>query len=162
MTAGQFLRSTLFFAALIALHYSLRPLLGWRAEPDFLIIALLVVAVRVRPGTATVVGFALGLLSDALAPGHMGAAALAMSVIGYSASWLKAMFFADNLVLNAFFFFLGKWVFDLLRLIAEGQVGASGFAMQALLWSPLSAAVTAATGVLLLVLLRPLIEGRSR
>jgi len=161
MSIGRFLRGALLFAALVALHYSIRPFLGWRAAPDFLIIALLIVAVRVRPGVATIAGFALGLLADALAPGHLGAAALGMSIIGYSASWLKAMFFADNLVLNAFFFFLGKWGFDLLHLVAEGRIGASGFAMQALLWSPLSAAVTALTGVLLLLLLRPLLEVRS-
>ena len=33
--------------------------------------------------------------------------------------------------------------------------------MQLLLWSPLAAALTAAVGVLLLVLARPLTEGRS-
>lgn len=161
MNLGRFLRVALLFIALVVLHYTLRPLLGWRASPDFLVVALLVVAVRFRPGAAAVAGFLIGLLSDALAPGHMGAAALAMSLIGFSAAWLKAMFFADNLALNGFFFFLGKWVFDLLHLAAEGGLGEPGFALELLLWSPLSAAVTAAMGVLMLILLRPLLEVRS-
>src|SRR5690606_4656060 len=158
---GQFLRVALLCIALVALHYTLRPLLGWRASPDFLIVALLVLAVRLRPGAAAVSGLLIGLLSDALAPGHMGSAALAMCLIGFSASWLKAMFFADNIALTGFFFFMGKWVFNLLQMLAEGTFGSPGFAMDALLWSPLSAAVTAAMGVFLLLLLRPLLEVRS-
>lgn len=161
MTVGRLLRGALLIAALVALHYSVRPLLGWRASPDFLIIALLVLSVRLRPGAAAMMGFVLGLVADALAPGHLGAAALGMSVIGYAASWLKAMFFADNLALNGFFFFLGKWGFDLIRHVAGGSLGGSDFLMQALLWSPLAAAVTAGVGVLLLVLLRPVLEVRS-
>ena len=33
-----------------------------------------------------------------------------MSIVGFAASWLKAVFFADNLALNGFFLFLAKWV----------------------------------------------------
>lgn len=161
MTVARILSGVLLFAALVALHYSLRPLLGWRAEPDFLIVALLIVAVRLRPGAAAILGFALGVVADALAPGHMGAAALSMSLVGFSASWLKAMFFADNLILNGLSFFLGKLVFDLIRLVAEGGLGSSDFVMQALLWSPLSAAVTALVGILILILLRPVLEVRN-
>lgn len=161
MTVARVLGGVLLFALLVALHYSLRPLLGWRAEPDFLIVALLIVAVRLRPGAAAVLGFALGVMADALAPGHMGAAALSMSLVGFSASWLKAMFFADNLVLNGMSFFLGKLVFDLIRLVAEGGYSSPDFLMQALLWTPLSAAVTAMVGMLVLVLLRPLLEVRN-
>jgi hypothetical protein len=35
---------------LVALHFTLRPLLDWRAGVDFLVIGVLMVAVRVRPG----------------------------------------------------------------------------------------------------------------
>ena len=37
-----------------------------------------------------------------------GAAALGMAIVGFGASWLKAVFFADNLALNGFFLFLGE------------------------------------------------------
>ena len=40
-----------------------------------------------------------------------------MSVVGFAASWLKAVFFADNLALHALFFFVGKWAFDMLYLL---------------------------------------------
>jgi rod shape-determining protein MreD len=81
-----------------------------------------------------------------------------MTFVGFGASYLKAVFFADNLVLNAFFFFLGKWVFDILYFIGEQRVHGFELLQQLLLWSPLSAAVTAAVGVLLLFIMRPLLE----
>jgi len=44
-------RTSLAFVILVLLHYTLRPVLGWHASPDFLLIALLLVAIRIRPGT---------------------------------------------------------------------------------------------------------------
>jgi rod shape-determining protein MreD len=93
-----------------------------------------------------------------MAPDALGAGAIAMTFVGFGASYLKAVFFADNLVLNAFFFFLGKWVFDILYFIGEQRVHGFELLQQLLLWSPLSAAVTAAVGVLLLFIMRPLLE----
>jgi hypothetical protein len=61
MNIGGFLRVTTAFAILILLHYTLRPLLAWRAEIDFLVIAVLLAAVRLRPGAAAVVGCVVGL-----------------------------------------------------------------------------------------------------
>ena len=158
MNVGGAIRAIISFLIFVVLHYTLRPLLGWRAPMDFLVLALLLAAVRVRPSTAAVIGFVLGLISDSLAPDALGAGALAMTVVGFGASYLKAVFFADNLVLNAFFFFLGKWVFDILYFIGEQRLHGFELLQQLLLWSPLSAAVTAAVGVLLLFIMRPLLE----
>lgn len=158
MTLGGAVRAILSFLIFVFLHYTLRPLLGWRAPMDFLLIALLLASVRVRPGTAAIIGFLVGIISDSLAPGALGAGALAMTAVGFSASYLKAVFFADNLVLNAFFFFLGKWMFDLIYFLVEHRVRGVELVQQLLLWSPLSAAVTAAVGVLLLFLMRPLLD----
>jgi hypothetical protein len=81
-----------------------------------------------------------------------------MTVVGYSASWLKAVFFADNLALNAFFFFAGKWLFDVIYFLGERRLGGIELVQQLALWSPLSAAATALAGVLLLFLMRPLLD----
>jgi len=155
---GASVRAVLSFLVFVLLHYTLRPLLGWRAPMDFLLIALLLASVRVRPGTAAIIGFFVGLISDSLAPDALGAGALAMTVVGFSASYLKAVFFADNVALNAFFFFLGKWLFDVIYFVAEHRVRGVELVQQLLLWSPLSAAATAAVGVLLLFLMRPLLD----
>jgi rod shape-determining protein MreD len=154
-------RTILVCAILIVLQYTLRPLLAWRASVDFLIIALLLGSVRLRPGSAAVYGLLLGFVADSLSVSTFGAAALGMSIVGFGASWLKAVFFADNLALNGFFLFLAKWLFDMIVLIVGHQAHGAEIAMQVLVWSPLSAAVTAVAGVLALSLFKPLMEVRT-
>ena len=160
MNWGTLVRTTICCAILVMLNYTLRPLLGWRAPIDFMLIAALFGAVRMRPGWAAVYGLLLGLVADALAANGFGAAALGMIIVAYGASWLKAVFFADNLALNALFLFVGKWVFDLIVVLVGHRLSGSDLAMQILVWSPLSAAVTALAGALVLAMLRPLMEPR--
>jgi rod shape-determining protein MreD len=155
---GRTLRAVLAFVILVVLHYTLRPVLAWRAAPDFLMLALLLGAVRLRPGTAAVLGLAMGLVADSVSLGALGGAALAMSVIAFAASWLKSVFFADDLVLNGFFFFVGKYSFDLLYFAFQNQMSGAELAIQLFTWSLLSAAVTAIVGLIVLVLLRPMLE----
>ena len=159
MNLTGFVRVALVFALLVLLHYTVRPLLGGRAPLDFLVIAVLVAAVRLRPGLAALLGLAVGIVSGALAP-TIGPGALALSVVAYAASWLKAIFFADNVALSALFFFVGKWTFDVLYLVVEHRLQGAELVMQLLLWSPLAATLTALAGVVLLLLLRPVL-GRS-
>ena len=158
MSLGSIARALATFLILVLLHYTLRPLLGWRAPMDFLILALLLAAIRVRPAAGALIGLALGIVSDSLTPDALGAGAIAMTIVGYLASWLKAVFFADNIALNAFFFFLGKWVFDVIYFIVEHRLLGVELVQQLLLWSPLSAAATAVAGVVLLFVMRPLLE----
>lgn len=147
-------------ALMVALHFTLRPILDWRAGIDFLTIAVLVVAVRVRPGVAALVGFAVGVVADALAPEAFGAGALAMTVVGFAASRLKAAFFADNVMLNVVFVFIGKVVYDLIFLVAERRLGGGALASQLLLWTPLAALLTALVGLLVMSVVRPTLERR--
>ena len=154
-------RTIIVCGILIVLHYTLRPLLAWHASIDFLIVALLLGSVRLRPGGAAIYGFLLGLTSDSLAVNSFGAAALGMAVVGFGASWLKAVFFADNLALNGFFLFLAKWIFDLIFMLAGRTVHGGELVMQIFVWSPLSAAVTAVAGVIALSLFKPLMEVRT-
>jgi rod shape-determining protein MreD len=151
---------TLVFLILVVLHYTLRPVLGWRASADFLVIALLLVAVRTRPGVAALAGFALGLLADSLTPAAFGAGALAMTVVGFAASWLKAAFFADDIALNGAFIFGGKWMFDTIFLLVEHRLRGTDLLLQLLLWSPLAAAMTAVAGLLVLLAVRPVLAAR--
>jgi rod shape-determining protein MreD len=145
---------------LVGLHYTLRPMLDWRASVDFLVIAVLVVAVRVRPGSAAFVGFLVGLLADALTPEAFGAGALALTIVGYAASELKATFFADNVMLNAVFVFVGKMAFDTIFLLAERRLDGLALLSQLLLWTPLAALLTAVVGLVVMALVRPTLERR--
>jgi rod shape-determining protein MreD len=154
-------RTAIVCVLLIVLHYTLRPLLGWRASIDFLLIALVFGAVRMRPAGAAVYGFLLGLCADALSLGAFGAGALAATIVAYAASWLKAVFFADNLALNGFFLFVGKWLFDLVYVLVERRMHGTEMLMQIVVWSPLAAAVTALAGVVAVTVLKPILEVRA-
>lgn len=147
---------------LVVLQFTLRPLLAWRVQVDFLVIAVLMLAVRTRPGIAAFIGFAIGMATDALTPATFGAGALALGVVGFASSSLKAAFFTENQLLNGVFVFLGKWTFDLIYLIASRQMGASDLAIQLLWWSPLAAIVTAVAGLAVLAVSRPPEAGRRR
>ena len=153
-------RTAIVCLILVVLHYTLRPLLGWRASIDFLLVALVFGAVRMRPAGAAVYGFILGLAADSLSLGTFGAAALAATIVGYAASYLKAVFFADNLALNGFFLFVGKWTFDIVMFLMERRMHGSELLMQVFVWSPLASVATATAGLVAIVLLRPIIEVR--
>jgi rod shape-determining protein MreD len=143
------------FLLLVVAHFSVRPLLGGPVLIDFLSIAVLFSAVRVRPGVAAVIGFVAGIAIDSLALDAFGTMALAYTLVAYTASWLKAAFFTDNLSLTALFVLLGKWSVDVISVVlATGLPDASGW-MQLGVWSPLSGALTALVAVVLLVIARP-------
>ncbi len=151
-------RTLVLCLVLVVLHFSLRPLLTWRVTPDFLVIAVLISAVRVRPGVAASIGLVLGLLGDALVPEAFGVGAFTLTALGFAASWLKAVFFSDNVLLHAVFFFGGKWMHDVVFVLLRQELGWGDGAAQLLLWSPLAAALTAVAGLLLLMLFRGILE----
>ncbi|MBL8986164.1 MAG: rod shape-determining protein MreD [Gemmatimonadales bacterium] len=146
-------RVTLVIALLIAAHFYVRPWLGSRVAPDLLLLAMMLVAIRSRPGTAAVVGFLIGLTTDVLTPARFGAGALAHTVVGYLAAWGRAVFFPDNLIVNAGLFAAGVWARNLIVLLASGA--APGEMMSSLLlWSTLQAITTALVGVVVVVMFR--------
>lgn len=158
---GSALRAWLGFALLIAAHFGVRPLIGGRASVDFAVIAVLFSAVRMRPGLAALMGFLTGLALDALSPGSFGASAIVLTLVAFGASWLKAVFFADHVVLTGLFVFGAKWLFDVAMTLLTGVGTGASLLVSLLLWAPLSAALTALVAVLLLVLFRPLYRPQS-
>lgn len=148
------------FVLLVTLHFTLRPLLDWRAGVDFMVIASLLVAVRVRPGAAALVGLLLGLAMDSMTPEALGAGALAMTLMSFGASRLKAGFFTDDLGLHAVFVFTGKVFFDIVATFAEGRLSGMTLVWQLVAWTPLSALATAAVGIVVLGAMRPTMNER--
>jgi rod shape-determining protein MreD len=152
-------RDTLRFwgvlALLVVLQFSIRSRLGnERVAPDFLLLALLIYTIRARPGASAAAGFVVGLVSDALSPASFGAGALAHTVVGYLSSYAKAVFFAENLLVNGGLIFAGTWLRNLIVAIASGKFAGSQLEWELLVWSPLEALTTAAAGVLVLTLFR--------
>jgi rod shape-determining protein MreD len=148
------LQIALVLLGLVAAHFYIRPRL-WdtRAAPDFLLLALLLFAIRSRPGTAAIAGFVVGLTADVLTPARFGAGALAHTIVGYLAAWGRAVFFPDNLLVNAGLFAVGTWLRTLIVMVASGTGGAELAAVMAV-WSPLQAIMTALAGVAVVLVFR--------
>ena len=151
------LRTLIAFSVLVLLHYSLRPLLGWRLSPDFLLVAVVVASVRVRPGTAAVIGLLVGVVSDAIGTDPFGAAALAFSVVAFGASWLQQVVFAEDLMVNFTLFFFGEWAFSLIFLLVT-RTSASPIVAPLFVWAPIRAGITAIFGIIVLMILRPILK----
>lgn len=153
--AGARVKVGVVLLLLVAAQFALRPRLGdSRFAPDFVLIALLFFAIRVRPMGGTLAGFLVGLVTDAVAPTAFGAAALALTVVGYAAGWLKALVFADNLLVTAVFVFAAAWVRDAIEVLAAHQLQGGALAWQLLAFSPLAALSTAAAAAVTLLLFR--------
>ena len=139
---------------LLVLQFYVRPRL-WdaRVSPDFLLIALMLFAMRTSPGVAALAGFAVGLIADTLTPARFGAAALAHTLVGYLAAWGRSVFFADNTLVNAGFVAAGLWIRDLIVLLASGTDHRQ--LLTELIWySPLQALTTAGFALVVLITFR--------
>ena len=147
-------RLILGFVLLVALHFYARPRL-WdsRAAPDFLLLALMLFAIRARPGMAALAGFVVGLGADVLTPAHFGAGALSHTVVGYLAAWGRAVFFPHNLMVNAGFFAGAVILRNLILLLASGS-GSALLGQDFLVWSTLQAITTAVAGTVILMFFR--------
>ncbi len=146
-------RVAFVIALLVAGHFYVRPWLENRIAPDLLLLAMLIVAMRSRPGIGAVVGFVAGLATDILTPARFGAGALSHTIVGYLAAWGRAVFFPDNLIVNAGLFAAGAWVRTLLVLLASGASPAE-LAGTLLVWAPIQAATTALAGVIVVMVFR--------
>jgi rod shape-determining protein MreD len=148
------LQLILVMGLLVVLHFYVRPRL-WsaRVSPDFLLMALVFFAMRSGPGAGALAGFVVGLVDDALTPAHFGAAALAHTIVGYVAAWARALFFADNLLVNGAFVAAGVWFRNLVVLVVSGTAGGQLLA-ELTVYSPLQALTTAGFGVLALFVFR--------
>ena len=144
----------LVMGLLVLLHFYLRPRI-WsaRVSPDFLLIALVFFAMRAGPGAGALAGFLVGVINDALTPAAFGAGALAHTVVGYLAAWGRAVFFADNLLVNAAFVAVALWLRDLILLVASGTAQGRLF-VELTLNSPLQALSTALFALLVLAAFR--------
>ncbi len=144
----------LVMIVLVVLQFYLRPRL-WnaRVSPDFLLIALMLYAMRSSAGAGAVAGFLVGLIEDTLTPARFGAGALAYTLVGYFAAWGRAVFFADNMLVNGAFVAAGLWFRDLVVLVISGTDHRQ-LLTELTLYSPLQALTTAGFALLVLVSFR--------
>src|SRR5438309_2308426 len=120
--------------------------------PKVWLLALLIYTIRAQPGRSAGAGFLVGLLRDALTPASFGAGALAHTLVGYLSAWGKAVFFAENVIVNGCLFFAGTWFRNLIVALASGRLKGGQLGWELLVWSPLQSLTTAVVGVIVLLL----------
>jgi rod shape-determining protein MreD len=138
---------------LVVLHFYVRPRLWGPRSPDFLFVGLMLFAMRSTPGPAALAGCLVGLIADSFTPARFGAGMLAHTVVAYLASWARAVFFADNLLVNAAFVAVGLWLRDFIVLLGSGA-GDRSFLTELALYSPLEALSSALVTLIVLVAFR--------
>jgi rod shape-determining protein MreD len=145
---------------LLVLQFYVRPRL-WnaRVSPDFLLIGLMLFAMRSGAGVGAFAGFLVGLIEDTLTPARFGAAALAHTLVGYLAAWGRAVFFADNILVNAAFVAVGLWLRDFVVLVASG-IDHSQLLTELTIYSPIQALTTAAFALVVLLTFRAIFSVR--
>jgi rod shape-determining protein MreD len=144
----------LVMGLLLVLQFYVRPRL-WdaRISPDFLLIALMLFAMRTSPGVAALAGFAAGLVADTFTPARFGAGALAHTLVGYLAAWGRSVFFADNMLVNAGFVAAGLWIRDLIVLLSSGSDHRQ-LLTELTFYSPVQAVITAGFAFAVLIVFR--------
>lgn len=148
MTEGTRWQFVGFVAVLVVLYFLLRVGLGLGAlAPDFLVIALLLAARRMRAGWAAGLGLLLGVLDGAAHPLTMGAGAVALAVLGYLGARSREFLSGDSPVVLALYLFAGKWIYDVLMWVLLLRLNLSGPVTMLLMVSPLAAAYAAAVGL---------------
>ena len=145
---------------LVVLQFYIRPRL-WnaRVSPDFLLIGLMLFAMRSGAGAGALAGFLVGLIEDTLTPARFGAAALAHTVVGYLAAWGRAVFFADNMLVNAGFVAVGLWLRDLIVLVAS-ETDHRQLLTELTFYSPIQALTTAGFALVVLLTFRAVFSVR--
>ncbi len=152
---GRNLRFAAVLVLLLLLQFFVRPRLGDpRLAPDFLLIALLFLAIRTRPGIGAIAGFITGISVDAVAPTAFGAGALAWTVTGYVGGWIRSLVFAENPVMMALSVFGAAWLRDIVQVVAANQLSGRGLAWQLLVVSPGAALATGIAALIILVFFR--------
>jgi rod shape-determining protein MreD len=157
-------RFALLIGVLVLVHFTVRGRFGSeRVAPDLLLLALQLFAIRADPGAGALAGFGLGLLRDALTPASFGAGALAHTLVGYLTGWGKALFFAENVVVNGALIFAGTWLRNAVVAVASGTLGGERLYHELLVTSPLQGLTTAAVGTALLLVFRgwPAVRARG-
>ena len=146
-----------FIAVLVILHFVLHLTFGlsdW--APDLLALAVLLAARQLSGGAAAGVGFALGLLEDAVSLGAFGAAAITLTVVGYLGARSRDLFVGESVLFLSLYFFFGAWLQDALYYWVAPSIRRGEPVDAMLLSAPLEALYVAVAGVVAVIIYRTL------
>jgi rod shape-determining protein MreD len=145
----------LLIAFLVVVHFGLHITLGlgvW--APDLLTLAVLMAARQLSPGAAAGLGFALGLLEDAVSLGAFAAAAITQTALGFLGARSRDLFIGESAMFLSLYFFIGAWIQDALYFAVAPSVRRGEAVQTLLVEAPVQAVYVAAAGLLAIVLYR--------
>lgn len=148
------MRTTLVLVVggLAVLHFLLHVGFGvGLAAPDLLTVGLLLAAREMRSGWAAGLGLAFGLLEDALSVLAFGANAVTMALLATAGARTRELFVGDSLTFAVSYFFIGKWLRDIVHWFLVGDELRRPFLEQAVLQGFAGAAYAAVVGVAVLL-----------
>lgn len=138
---------------LVLLHFLLHVGLGiGAAAPDLLTVALLLAAREVGVGAAAGLGFAVGLLEDALSVLAFGANSVAMTLLGLAGGSTRDLFVGDSLLFLVSYFVLGKFVRDLVHWVVVGDALRGPFLTEVVASGLLGGVYGAVVGIVVMAL----------
>lgn len=142
------IREAIVVAGLIIAHLLLRIGFGLgNTAPDLMLLALLLASRSLSLGGGALLGFCLGLLEDAFSMLSFGASVFAFTLIGTLGAQVRHLFVGRSVFFQATYFFLAKWIRDLLAWVVSNPDSREFFVDHVLWESPLMALYVAATGV---------------
>jgi rod shape-determining protein MreD len=146
-----------FIALLVVAHFFLHLTLGLHTRaPDLLTVAVLLGARSLSGGAAAGLGFALGLLEDAVSVAAFGAAAAALTVVAYLGARTRDLFLGESLLFLSAYLFVGKWVQEALYYAIAVPVRRGEPVDALLIQAPLDALYSAIAGVVAVGIYRAL------
>jgi cell shape-determining protein MreD len=139
---------------LVLAHLVLHVGLGYgRGAPDLLTIGLLLAAREVGVGSAAAIGLVFGLLEDALSVLAFGANSVTMTAMGIAGAFTRDLFVGDSRLFVVSYFFVGKWMRDVLHWLMMGDELRQPFVQEVLVQGIVAAAYAALVGIVLLSLM---------
>ena len=144
-----------FIGTLVVLQFVLHLSLGLDARaPDLMTVAVLLAARQLSGGAAAGVGFALGLLEDAVSLGAFGASAVTQTVMGYLGARSRDLFVGESGLFLGLYLFLGSWLQDALYYMLAATIRRGGAVQALLIQAPLAALYAAVAGTVLVLMYR--------
>ena len=137
---------------LFVTHFLLHVGLGLGpVAPDLLTVALLLGARETSLGAAAGLGLLFGLLEDSLSVLSFGANSVAITLVGAMGAASRDLFVGDSLVFLVSYFWVGKWLRDLVHWLMVGEELRQPFVAQVLVQGSIGGIYAAVVGVGVLV-----------
>lgn len=148
MTGAGRPRAWILAIVLVVLHFLLHVGLSYgRGAPDFLTLALLLLAREISIGRAAVAGLAFGLLEDALSVLAFGANSIAMTLVAIGGAATRDLFVGDTRLFVVSYVFIGKLTRDLIHWVAVGEGLRQPFVEQVVIEGGIASLYLAAVGL---------------